>query len=119
MELDLETFLTDAQVAAIDHLESAGVGVLEEVPFPPYRVDIYLPEYHAGVEVDGPQHAVRADTRRDKELLEIYLLPIFRVKAEDARHPERWGKELEAFLSRAAETKKNRWEQAEDRCPWL
>ncbi|KKM33142.1 hypothetical protein LCGC14_1565530, partial [marine sediment metagenome] len=36
----------DAHLAVIRELERHGLGLLEEVEFPPYRADIYLPAYH-------------------------------------------------------------------------
>lgn len=50
-----------------------------EMPFHPYHIDIYLTEWHIGVEIDGPFHNKTADKRRDAELLERYGLPILRL----------------------------------------
>lgn len=60
-------------------LDAAHISYHSEHPFPPYAVDVYLPEWHVAVEVDGPQHSAPRDAARDAKLLERYGLPVYRL----------------------------------------
>jgi very-short-patch-repair endonuclease len=113
------TVLTDAHLAVIKELERRGVGLMEEVEFPPYRVDCYLPAYHAAIEVDGAQHSARADRKRDRELNAEYSLYVFHVSADNAKTPDKWLESLAAFLGYAQPTRDERWEACEMKTPWL
>ena len=113
------TYMTDAHKAVIARLEKWGLGVMEEIDFPPFRADIYLPDFHAVVEVDGPRHAESADRRRDRELGRAYGLYVFHVAAEDARSPAKWRQGLVSFLKYAMKNKQDRWEQHEMGMPWI
>ena len=64
-------------------LDVLGIGYMSEESFPPYVVDIYLPEWHLGIEIDGPFHYKNKDEVRDKFLAQYFGLPIlrFNVKA--------------------------------------
>jgi len=64
------------------------VDYVEEVPFPPYTVDVYVPSLHIAFEADGPQHRTDADKKRDYHLLGVYALPVFRFEAKDLEDPE-------------------------------
>ena len=116
---DQLTYMTGAHLAVIKALEKNGLGVMEEIEFPPYRVDVYLPKYHAAVEVDGPMHSERADRRRDRELYAAYSLHVFHVDATDARSPKRWMDILKVFMLRVGQTRDERYEKAAMRAPWL
>lgn len=52
---------------------------LSEQPFPPYTVDIYFPEWHVAIEVDGPLHSDKKDKIRDQYLETFYGLKIMRI----------------------------------------
>ena len=62
------TYLTDIHKKVSKRIERLGISVRDEIPFPPYIVDIYLDEYHACIEVDGPHHNEKKDDIRDKKL---------------------------------------------------
>jgi len=49
--------------------------------FPPFEVDVYVHDVHAGVEFDGKGwHGFKKrDRQRDEQILEDYDLPIFRL----------------------------------------
>ncbi len=113
------TILTDAHLAVIKVLERHGLGLLEEVEFPPYRADVYLPAYHVVVEVDGAQHNMRADRKRDRELNAEYSLYVFHIAAGDAKTPAKWLESLSAFLDYVQPTKDERWAACEMKTPWL
>jgi len=52
-------------------LGKKGLQYTEEYPIGPYSVDIYLPELHLLVEVDGPFHFAAADKKRSDRILEL------------------------------------------------
>lgn len=113
------TVLTDAHLAVVKELERHGMNLMEEVEFPPYRADIYLPAYHVIIEVDGAQHSFAADRKRDRELNADYSLYVFHVAADDAKKPDNWLEALSAFLDYVQPTKDERWAACEMKTPWL
>jgi very-short-patch-repair endonuclease len=60
-------------------LDSLGINYISEQPFPPYTSDIYLPEWHLALEVDGPFHSKSKDRVRDAYLEAHYGLKTFRM----------------------------------------
>lgn len=54
----------------------------EHPEFVPYELDVYLPEWHLCVEIDGPQHGPKRDAKRDDVLRIEYGIPTLRIKAE-------------------------------------
>ena len=63
-------------------LDKMSISYESEVEFKPFSVDIYLGEFHAGLEIDGPQHSAAKDATRDARLLEQYFLPIMHIPSE-------------------------------------
>lgn len=59
-------------------LDTLGINYLSEEHFPPYTVDIYLTEWHLGLEIDGPFHSKAKDETRDKFIEAYFGLPILR-----------------------------------------
>ena len=116
---EISTVLSAAHKKVIKFLENWGIQLMEEVDFPPYRVDIFVPEVHVAVEVDGPHHSKKANEKRDKKLLEDYLLPTFRIDASDVRTSEHWENELWAFFRAHSWTAIDRWEICRPKTPWL
>ena len=116
---EIPTVLSAAHKKVIKQLENWGIQLMEEVDFPPYRADCYLPDIHVVIEVDGPHHSKKADEKRDAEFLKCFFLPTFRIKTKDATHSERWKSELFAFLNKHAWTATERWEKCSPRTPWL
>ena len=113
---DEETYLTGSHLKVL-RLLARHYGAMEEVEFPPYRVDIYLPDYHAAVEVDGPRHSPKQDGVRDSYLLHLYRLPVLRVTADEKSI--RVLEMVAEFVNEVEVTKDERWEFAEDRVPWI
>jgi len=113
------TVVSDAHRDMIRQLEERGFEVMEEIPFPPYQVDIYVPLFHMCVEVDGPQHGKRADEKRNEALVRVYSLPTFRVKSGDVNPPDRWESDLTEFVKEHALTAGTRWEKCAMKVPWL
>ena len=112
------TVISDAHARVIRLLEARGLCVQEEIDFPPFRVDIYLPDHHACVEVDGPHHGARADHRRDAELLRVYALPTFRIEVDEIDGLA-WLGALNDFLAVVEATKDERWDAVSMKVPWL
>lgn len=65
-----------------DILTKMPISFMSEEQFPPYTVDIYLPEWHLGIEIDGPLHSKSKDAVRDEYLEKYYYLPILRIDAK-------------------------------------
>lgn len=75
----METFITKAHKRISDLCRRNRLEILDEEPVGRFRIDIYLPEWHLGVEVDGPTHSPLKDEQRDGELWREYGLPILRL----------------------------------------
>lgn len=113
------TVLTDAHARVVRFLIGRGIGLMFEVPMPPYTADVYLTDYHAVLEIDGPQHSKKADNRRDAAIYDRYGALTFRIKASEARQPHKWAKALYEFLDKTAETVDSRWELNKLKLPCL
>ena len=113
------TVFTAPHKIIMTYLENRGVELIEECFFPPWTVDLFLPDFHAAIEIDGPQHEKKRDEERDEELLQVYELPIFRIKTEHTKFPERWEEDLKTFLEVCKITADERWEKVKRRVPWL
>ena len=81
-------------------IQDAGFIYDEEwnVPGTLYRLDFYLPEFHVGVEADGPFHRQGKDDRRDKIILETSGILVVRFKGEAVSN-KMWRQSL-SFLIR-------------------
>ena len=111
------TELTEAHQKVSRRLERLGYSIMEEVPFPPYTIDIYIPDYHLGVEVDGPHHQEKKDRKRDNFLMETYELPIIRFNLKEKPS------HLKKLMVEAVETWEDsalaRFDRVKDKTPWL
>lgn len=77
---DVEFELSGPHRKLVDILQKSYYTVRSEVQFGPYTVDIYLPEHHVAIEVDGPHHGKKREAHRDSYLMEKWSLPVLRVK---------------------------------------
>lgn len=59
-------------------LDKMGISYTSEFLVPPFAIDIFIPEYWVGAEIDGPFHKRRRDEGRDEYLLTYYGIPIKR-----------------------------------------
>lgn len=85
----------------------------EVCDFPPYQLDIYLPEWHACVEIDGPAHFSKRDAERDKALMEQYSLMTLRIDAKKGLRHSVVLQSLTEFIELAATTaaqRKAQWQ---------
>ena len=99
MKQEPDTKLTEPHQRVLRYLLLRGVRVEAEYPWPPYILDCYLPRYHAAVEIDGPKHSAKRDSKRDDELYQRYMIRVFHIKIKDAAHPERWWTKLAKLLN--------------------
>jgi very-short-patch-repair endonuclease len=60
-------------------LNEMNINFDSEVAFKPYRVDLYLSEWHFVIEVDGPQHSSKKDLVRDQTLEIAYHLRVLHI----------------------------------------
>ena len=47
-----------------------------------YFIDFYVPEFHMGIECDGPYHSRKKDEKRDKKIKETSGIIIYRFSQE-------------------------------------
>ncbi|HXK36366.1 MAG TPA: hypothetical protein VJ553_02195, partial [Candidatus Paceibacterota bacterium] len=116
---DPTTVMSDAHTRVVRLLERRGVAVLVEIDFPPYRVDCYLPDFHAALEVDGPQHSERERVERDDELMRAYSLPVFHLSTDLADAPDEWIPRLREFLLCTQKDLDERLERRGMVAPWV
>ncbi len=112
---DTPKSFSDAHVQVSKILERAGLEIMEEVSFPPFSADVYIPSHHIVVEIDGPQHERKRDEKRDKKLLEEYGLPVFHIPAAQAKQPRKWWDDFVSFMNEAEKTVDERVVKCEDK----
>ena len=62
-------------------LQEAGISYESEYKsFPPFSLDLYLPEWNLGIEVDGPYHLRHRDAERDTKLSCRYGVLVLHIK---------------------------------------
>ena len=90
MSVSTPTTMTKPHKELILLLESIGLDCVEEVSFPPYTVDVYVPTLHIAFEADGPMHNLKKDSARDYKLEGIYALTVIRVNSESLAAGRAW-----------------------------
>lgn len=99
----METERTRPHRAVERVLDRIGVNYLSEcTDFPPYRLDIYIAEWHLCIEVDGPAHFKTRDKWRDRAMLEQYGVPTLRIQGRPKLHETQTA--IEQFIHTHAET---------------
>lgn len=63
-------------------LDGMDINYSSEERFAPYTLDLYLPEWHLAIEVDGPAHSAKKDEVRDQWFLEFHGIPTLRLDAK-------------------------------------
>jgi len=71
--------MTKPHVKIIRMVRELKLSYKVEEPFGKYWIDVYLPEFHIGIEADGPYHFRKRDEKRDKFLFDEYALPVLRI----------------------------------------
>ena len=106
----------------VQKIVAAGYRIQEELDFPPYRVDVYLPQFHVAVEADGPLHRGRAtmrhDVARDDFLRRRYSLPVVRFTEEDIKS-NFFRASLDQQIWAFAADSNERRREAEFEAPWI
>lgn len=105
-----KTFRTHPHQRVEKALDKMGVHYQSEVDtFPPYQLDLYLPDHHVCIEVDGPAHLKRKDAVRDQWMLERYGVPTLRIKAKGQWQSQAHLEEsIMAFLEETSQDYKER-----------
>lgn len=89
-------------------LDEIGISYFSEHSLWPYKVDIYIPEWHLAIEVDGPFHSQSKDKIRDNFLYVMYGLIILRLNMK-IWHSKRSIKDrVIAFIEHNADTAEDR-----------
>ncbi len=76
-------------------LDEMGISYQSEVPIDGYCLDIYLPEWHLAIEVDGMGHYPKKDQKRDTYLLLEHNIQTLRITKPDRE-------KIVAFIERCA-----------------
>lgn len=100
-----EARVADALIAAGYSIET---NVLFESPGLTLELDVYLPQYHVGIELNGPIHVLRAhrDSRRLAHLNKTHNLPVLTLSYDELpkeeldakRLPKRVRKKIDGFI---------------------
>src|SRR5688572_7405493 len=96
-------------------LDEMGLSYLSEEPFPPYVVDILLPEFWVAIEVDGPFHSKTKDKIRDAWILEYFNIPIMRINSKIWQQKDFIKKQIIEFLEDWADSSELRKQEAHAR----
>jgi very-short-patch-repair endonuclease len=116
---ELVRVMSDAHRELIRLLQNWGVGLMEEVEFPPYTVDIYVPDAHVAIEADGPHHSRRHDDKRDQQLYERYSLVVLRVQNELLSHPDKLRVGLQEAFAQCTGDITARLTRCRNILPWI
>lgn len=93
-------------------LDKMGISYMSEHPLPPYTVDIWLPEFYAAIEVDGPLHSKAKDEVRDGYLELYYRVPTLRLTAKVWQKTKHIEDQIVSFIEEQAYTAGDRKTQA-------
>jgi very-short-patch-repair endonuclease len=116
---ELVTVMSDAHRELVRLLLNWGVELQEEIKFPPYTVDVYVPVLHVAIEADGPQHSRRRDDKRDQYLCEVYDLIVLRVENSVLKHPEKLHRAVRECFEICAESANARAIRCRNKVPWI
>lgn len=89
-------------------LDKMGISYISEYPFPPYTVDVYLPEWRLCIEIDGPLHSKAKDKVRDNYLEAWYLLPVLRISAKIWQSSKKIEEQITVFIEEQCESTDDR-----------
>lgn len=67
-------------------LDEMGLTYDSEVDVLNYTMDIYMPEYHLAIEVDGPYHGVKREQARDWQIYNASGIVTIRLKGFQVEH---------------------------------
>lgn len=95
-----------------DILLEMNINFESEVVYHPYRLDIYIPEWHVAIEVDGPMHSPKKDFARDNALEISYALPVLHIKTKLGLRKADIVKMITEFFELQADSAEDRKEHA-------
>ena len=80
-----ESFKTDTkhQLLVNSWIKDLGIGTEMEKEFGSYFVDIFIPDLELGIEIDGPQHMKKRDSKRDDYITSNHNIDIWRIAIKD------------------------------------
>lgn len=96
-------------------LDGMDINYSSEERFAPYTLDIYLPEWHLAIEVDGPAHSEKKDQVRDQWFLEFHGIPTLRLDATVWHKTQTIQENITAFIEQHAGTVETRKDAARQR----
>lgn len=85
----VEQLLTEMRISYMSECEE----------FAPFRLDLYLPEWHMAIEIDGPSHTQSRDQFRDQRMFERYSVKTYRMRSDKLVKRA----DIEAFIKRSIE----------------
>lgn len=85
-------------------LNDMDISFTPEQEFPPYKVDIYITEFHVALEIDGPFHTKAKDKTRDRYLEKFYALPVKRMNSTRWQQKGRIKDNIIKFIEEHADT---------------
>ena len=70
---------TPQELMVLNWVRDTGIGANPQEDFPPYVVDVYVPDLQLAIEIDGPLHLSKRDKKRDEILasqgIETWRIP--------------------------------------------
>ena len=70
---------TPQELLVLEWVRATGLGANPQEDFPPYVVDVYVPDLDLAIEVDGPLHLRKSDKKRDLHLKTEYGVDTWRI----------------------------------------
>ena len=75
---------TPQELMVLNWVRDTGIGANPQEDFPPYVVDVYVPDLNLAIEIDGPLHLSKRDKKRDEILasqgIETWRIPLKVIK---------------------------------------
>ena len=75
---------TPQELMVLNWVRDTGIGANPQEDFPPYVVDVYVPDLQLAIEIDGPLHLSKRDKKRDEILasqgIEKWRIPLKVIK---------------------------------------
>ena len=75
---------TPQELMVLNWVRDTGIGANPQEDFPPYVVDVYVPDLNLAIEIDGPLHLSKRDKKRDEILasqgIETRRIPLKVIK---------------------------------------
>ena len=70
---------TPHELLVLEWVRSIGLGANSQEDFPPYVVDVYIPDMRLAIEIDGPLHFSKRDKKRDQVLMDEHGVDVWRL----------------------------------------